>query len=293
MEFPGGRLENNHVIGLFTLDDMEKKAEEFQISISLLSEFLLSRTTKHENFEGFDLITVNILDFSNIEGRQGRALIYIEKRVLLFFGDHYVDTKNMLDAVVNSGRENYSKSHALFDFFSRLTIGDREYFDAVEKEILDLEMALITSKKKNCVVEIISLRKRLMTLKRYYEQWMDMLDSIIENENDIIDHKTLRAFKVLNNRIERLFKNVLNLRDYVTQVRESYQAEVDISLNSTMKVFTVVTTVFLPLTLIVGWYGMNFDMPEYSWKYGYTGLIVASVLIVLAVFAYFKKMHWF
>ena len=109
----------------------------------------------------------------------------------------------------------------------------------------------------------------------------------------IFDGKTLRSFKMLYRRTERRFQNVLNLREYVTQVRESYEAEVDISLNTTMKIFTVVTTIFLPLTLIVGWYGMNFDMPEYDWKHGYLFVTLISAVCILAVIAIFKKKKWF
>lgn len=287
------KSREHSVIGLFTFEEMEETATRFQINYALLLEYWQSRTTKYENFDGFDLICVNILDYQHIEGRQGRALIYLDKKHMLFFGDHIADTQKLLDAVYHNGRENYSKSHALHDFFCYITVGDREYFDAVEKEILDLEQALITSEKRDCVKEIISLRKRLMTLKKYYEQWIDVLDNISENENGLIDHKTLRYFKILGNRIERLYQNVLNLRDYVTQVRESYQAQVDINLNETMKIFTVITTIFLPLTLIVGWYGMNFQMPEYGWKYGYGMVIGASLLTIVGVFIYFKKMRWF
>ena len=116
---------------------------------------------------------------------------------------------------------------------------------------------------------------------------------MIENENDIFDGKTLRSFRMLYRRTERRFQNVLNLREAVTQVRESYEAEVDISLNTTMKIFTVVTTIFLPLTLIVGWYGMNFQMPEYGWKYGYLFVTAVSLLFILAGIVYFKKKRWF
>lgn len=58
-------------------------------------------------------------------------------------------------------------------------------------------------------------------------------------------------------------------------MREAYQSQLEIQQNDLMKVFTVVTTVFLPLNLITGWYGMNFgDMPELSWHYGYGSIIV-------------------
>ena len=93
--------------------------------------------------------------------------------------------------------------------------------------------------------------------------------------------------------MERSYQNVLNLREAVTQIRESYEAEVDISLNTTMKVFTVVTTIFLPLTLIAGWYGMNFQMPEYGWEHGYLMVILLSVAFIVIGIAFFKKNKWF
>jgi magnesium transporter len=80
------------------------------------------------------------------------------------------------------------------------------------------------------------------------------------------------------------------LRDYTSQVREAYQAKLDYDLNSIIKVFTVVTTIFLPLTLIVGWYGMNFTtMPELTWKYGYVYTIILSIVVVIICIIYFKK----
>ena len=98
---------------------------------------------------------------------------------------------------------------------------------------------------------------------------------------------------MFTNRINRLFQGVNNLRDYVTQVREAYQAQVDINQNTLMKLFTVVTTIFLPLTLIVGWYGMNFNMPEYSLSYGYSVVIIISISIVVICIVWFKKNKWF
>ena len=166
-------------------------------------------------------------------------------------------------------------------------------FDSIEKEIMDLEQALIATGKRDCVSEIISLRKRLMVLKKYYEQFLNVLDILVENENGIFDGKTLRSFKMLYRRTERRFQNVLNLREYVTQVRESYEAEVDISLNTTMKIFTVVTTIFLPLTLIVGWYGMNLKMPEYGWKYGYLFVGLLSLTCIAGIIIFFKRKKWF
>ena len=59
-----------------------------------------------------------------------------------------------------------------------------------------------------------------------------------------------------------------------------------------MKVFTVVTAIFLPLTLLAGWYGMNFDMPEFKSVYGYPVVIAVSAAIVLFLILIFKKKKW-
>ena len=152
---------------------------------------------------------------------------------------------------------------------------------------------MLTTKKRNCIKEIIALRKKLMTLKRYYEQFLNVLDFLQVSENELLDRKTMRYLQGYTGRIDRLYHNVINLRDYVTQVRESYQAEIDISLNYVMKVFTVITAVFLPLTLIVGWYGMNLMMPEFEWAGSYPMVILLSIAVIVFCIAYFKKHKWF
>ena len=119
------------------------------------------------------------------------------------------------------------------------------------------------------------------------------MEGLSENENAIFEETTLKYFDRLQKKTERYYENVLNLREAVTQVRESYQAQVDINLNYTMKIFTVITTIFLPLTLIVGWYGMNFEMPEYHWNHSYAMVIGLSISVVVAGVAFFKKKGWF
>jgi len=97
-------------------------------------------------------------------------------------------------------------------------------------------------------------------------------------------------FRIMRDKVVRLSNNTQLLRDSLVQVREAYMAALDYSANRIMKVFTVVTTIFLPLTLIVGWYGMNFKfMPELAWRYGYAGVALLSVVVVIGGLLFFKK----
>ena len=99
---------------------------------------------------------------------------------------------------------------------------------------------------------------------------------------------------MVEKRIGRLKDEAQMLREYGLQVRELFQAEIDIRQNNIMKILTIVTTIFLPLSLVAGWYGMNFtNMPELTWKYGYPAVIGISVLVVLiCLWVMKKKKFW-
>lgn len=77
------------------------------------------------------------------------------------------------------------------------------------------------------------------------------------------------------------------------QLRDMYHTQIDVKQNRIMTLLTVVTTIFMPLTLIVGWYGMNFRyMPELETKWGYPGVIGLSVAIIIGGLWFFKKKKW-
>ena len=126
------------------------------------------------------------------------------------------------------------------------------------------------------------------------EQLDAIMDNLILNENRLLTEEGIRHFTILASRTTRYLGNVLNLRDYVTQMREAYQAQIDIEQNNLMRLFTVITTVFQPLTLMAGWYGMNFtNMPELHWKYAYVVFIAVSVFVCITLLTIFKKKRWF
>jgi magnesium transporter len=182
-----------------------------------------------------------------------------------------------------------SFSKIIYMLFDKLTAMDGNILNEIENKIAKLEQQVMEGIKKDYTQIIVELRKQLFFLKRHYEPLLDIVEDFQENENNLIEESAIKYFKILNNRVARLNANVFNLRDYITQVREAYQAQVDINLNRIMKLFTVVTTIFLPLTLIAGWYGMNFKyMPELSWFYGYPFAFFLSGIVIAVSLVYFR-----
>ena len=97
----------------------------------------------------------------------------------------------------------------------------------------------------------------------------------------------------MSDRIERLIVTSSAISEYTMQIRDLYKMHLDIKQNNIMTILTAVTTIFMPLTLIVGWYGMNFHyMPELNYKWSYPILAVISVLIVVINVIVFKKKKW-
>lgn len=168
--------------------------------------------------------------------------------------------------------------------------GDVLYLQNMEKHLSGIEEELIESIPKNFYKTVIHYRKELLVLHSYYEQLEDLGQELGANTDSIFEEANRVYFQNFEGRAERLHNHVEMLREYVLQIREMYQTQIDIEQNKTMNVLTVVTTIFLPLSLLVGWYGMNFiNMPELQWEYGYIFMIVLSAGIIALEFWYFKK----
>jgi len=280
-------------IGVITFEQLESVAEKFNINEKIFYQCLNGRSSKFESYEGLDYISLKIPNINDVLKPSKKVCIFFKKNLLVFICDKYIIIDDMISRTKSGEIKCTSLSKMLYIFFDRLTSEDTYYIENIEQEIAELEEGLITSKKDNYLTKIIILRKKLLKIKRYYERFLNIAESIEENDNELIDKKTIKYFRMFTNRINRLYQGVNNLRDYVTQVREAYQAQVDINQNQLMKVFTVVTTIFLPLILIVGWYGMNFKMPEYSTNYGYPVVISICIIIIVICVVWFKKNKWF
>ena len=95
------------------------------------------------------------------------------------------------------------------------------------------------------------------------------------------------------NLMARRHDSAVSLRDHTMQVRDLYNSQLEVRQNRTMTLLTVITTIFMPLTLIAGWYGMNFRyMPELEWPIAYPLVILVSIAIVVFCLILFRKKKW-
>ncbi|MDD7220272.1 MAG: CorA family divalent cation transporter [Clostridia bacterium] len=217
---------------------------------------------------------------------------YLTEKEILFIEDTG-NLKQWLEKHLDKFQDIQTSDQILLQILEQMIGDDILYLSHLEKELEKMEDTLLHSIPQDFFTILTKYRQKLSELNAYYEQLTAVSDLVQSNEN----HPIVRNPEQWNRfslRTERLQNHVQLLRENVLQLRELYQSRQDARQNNIMCILTVVTTLFLPLTLLTGWYGMNFaNMPELNWRYGYLTVIILAVLIVIIEIIYFKKKKFF
>lgn len=172
-----------------------------------------------------------------------------------------------------------------------------QYFPCVygvEEELDELEKQGGHESVEALMSQVFDLRSRLIKLRRSIVPMRDLMYRIL-NSQQIQDEKEPRAhFADIYDHLLKLTEMIETDREMTADLRDSYISLNSNRMNSIMKTLTVITTVFMPLSLIAGIYGMNFtNMPELKWRYGYFAVIALMLLLSVWMILYFKRRGWF
>jgi magnesium transporter len=247
-----------------------------------------------ESFETFDIVAFDWYDVHSERTKNAQMLLYLDREDLFIFcEDDAAEAKASVILKELTAEEPSGNEQMLYRFFARLLKGDMAHLDRMEAEINDAEEGVLSGVQPSYLKKITGWRGELLRLKRYYEQLDMIFDEMAANDNGLLSRGSVQRMVILGRRTDRYLDAVQNLRESVSQLREAYQSQLSIQQNDLMKLFTVVTVVFLPLSLLAGWYGMNFvNMPELTWKYGYPAVIGFSAAVVIWLLWYFKRKKW-
>lgn len=251
-----------------------------------------------EVYDDYTFTELRIVNQNNLSSTQDSVALYIMKNMIIVVDveDYDSSTKEKFMAAVN--RYSYSAvtlEKVIYGFFDALISKDFKFIEDLGNEITELEEYVIKgSADEDFNLHLLQIKKELLSMHNYYEQLLDITDAIEENENELFADGDLWYIANLGQKIVRLKEDADSLSASVTHLQDAYSASLDLKLNNTMKFFTAITSIFFPLTLIAGWYGMNFKyMPEFDWKYGYIFVIALSVCVVAGLTVIAKKKKWF
>ena len=251
-------------------------------------------TDSFECFQDCDILAFDWYDVQSERNEDSKMLLYLDREDLLVFCETpEAEEKANIILHMMTEEEELTNERVFYHFFALLLKGDMDFLNSLEEEISRNEDMVLSGGKASYLKYITAWRQELLRLKRYYEQLNFIFDEMTVNDNQLFSEDGVRRLMTLRNRTDRYLSAVKNLQEMVSQLREAYQSQLSIEQNDLMKIFTVVTVIFLPLSLLVGWYGMNFSyMPELKWKYGYPTVILISVVTAIVLIWKFKKKKW-
>lgn len=203
------------------------------------------------------------------------------------------DETNMLAEVKEKIKTVDLQEGVAVIFDGILTTG-QHVVEEMENYLINMEREIVAGNIERNRNQAIFECKRTLTLwKNDYVQLLNIAEGI-NGMGQALSEECACYFRVYENKVRRVSEQIQFLYEEVIHVREALDAAIAYEQNRIMKVFTTVTTVFMPLTLVAGWYGMNFNsMPELTWRYGYLFVGALSVAVVIICIIFFKKKKLF
>ena len=229
----------------------------------------------------------------------------------LFIGDNYVISfytgpSDLFEPIRKRLRSTGSRIRALKADYLLYSIIDLvidmgfpllEEFGAL---IEDLEDRLLEAPGKSTLNQIHTVRRDLLQLRRMIWPQREVINRLLHDDYPLIQHGTHIYLRDCYDHSIQIMDLLENYRDMASSMLDVYLSSVSNRLNDTMRVLTLIATIFIPLTFVTGLYGMNFGnksdspwaMPELNWYYGYPMVLGIMIAIVVVMLVFFKRKGW-
>jgi magnesium transporter len=222
--------------------------------------------------------------------------MYIGKNYVVSFHKRPVDAVAELHRRIDSGGPGMQRgadfvAHALFDI---AVDNFHPVVETLDDEIGAIEEQVIDRPEKELLEQALRLRRNVQRLRRTVLPQRDVAGRFARGEyGHIVGADSLMYFRDIYDHTERIEEMIEGVRDVADSTLNTYLGALNNRTNEVMKALAIAAVVFLPLTLIVGIYGTNFEhVPEYGWRYSYAAMWGAMIVIALALVAWFRWRRW-
>ncbi len=290
------------VTGLHEPKVIEEIGKIFDIHPLLLEDILnTEQRPKSEDFVGYLFLTLKSLDYKVSGGDKTleteQVSMILGKNYLISFKE--ADNK-MLEPVKELLRQSRGKirqkgpdylmftlTDIIVDKFYSILESINDSLDNLEEAIFENPVEELLGENQQIKRDILQLRKTIVPLREALHK-LELFDS------DLIDDKTNKYFSDVYDHTAQILENIETFREINSELKDIYLSSISYRMNQVMKVLTIVATVFIPLTFIVGVYGMNFEyMPEIHWKYAYPAVWLIMASSAVGMLIYFRIKKWF
>jgi len=286
------------VQGLQDTAIIEKIGKHFHIHPLLLEDILTTgQRPKMEDFGESIFIVLTMFSL----GGEGEILY---EQVSILLGPHYVlsfqeGDKDIFSPIRERIRSAHGQIRRLGSDYLAYTLLDAivdNVFVVLEKLESDIQTAeeyVLANPDKTAIQTIHDLKNEALFLRKNLWPLREVVSQLQSSESSLIQPYMERYFKDLYDHTIQVIETIGTYWEIISEIRDSYLSSLSNRMNEVMKILTIFSTIFIPLTFIVGIYGMNFDyMPELRWHAGYPSLMAGMACLVIGMLVYFKRKKW-
>ncbi|MBQ6117782.1 MAG: hypothetical protein IJK98_00990 [Clostridia bacterium] len=249
-------------------------------------------------YDNYTFTELRVTNYAQIDEADDCVALFIKKNlfVVVDVEDHDASTRRkFMESVRRCAFKSPTLEKLIYAFLESLIAEETGHLEDAALRMAELEEEVFSgSAGKDFNFTLLKMKKNLIKMHNFYEQLLDISNALDEDENNLFESEYLRYLANFSQKVTRLREDTDSLSSTLSHVQDAYSAYLDLQLNRTMKVFTVMTSIFFPLTIFAGWFGMNFvDLPELRWKYGYLYVILLSAAVSAFLIWLGKKKKWY
>lgn len=294
-----------NVEGVHNTDLVEKIGRIYDIHPLTLEDIV--NTNQRPKFEEYDHYIVNIMKMVYEEecDKKGEDIFVSEQLTILLMNKRTVisfqeadggDVFDIIRTRIRQGKGRIRKVDADYLAYCLIDAVVDSYFTVLEHfgdEMEKMEDSLVGNPKQEMIRKLHDLKRQMIFLRKAVWPMRDMVNNIERSESELITPATMIYLRDAHDHIIRVIDTVETYRDLLSGMMDLYMTSVSNRMNEVMKTMTIITTIFVPLTFIVGVYGMNFDvMPELRSQFGYYVVWLVMIFIVVLLFIFFRIKKW-
>jgi len=284
--------------GLHDHSIISKLGEHFCLHSLLLEDITSEHQPKAEEYEDYLFFTLKMLyKINEGEIEYEQISFVLGKDYLLSFqekeGDPFTSFRDRIR--MDQGRVRRKKpDYLLYRLIDIIVDNYYVVLDEIGQQIEQIEEDIYQNPSSKEFQKIQRIKKELIFLRKALYPLRDALSKLIKDESGFIESQNARYFSDIYDHVVHLIDSMDTYKDLTTSLMDIHINTLNTKMNEVMKVLTVISTIFMPLTFIAGVYGMNFHyMPEIPWKWGYPVVWGIMILIGGAMLRYFKFKKWF
>jgi magnesium transporter len=287
-----------HISGVHIVNVIEKIGAAFQIHSLVLEDIVnTNQRPKIEDNKEYVYIIIKMLhcyENKNIEFEQ--VSLIMGNNYILTFQENDNNTFGQIRDRVKSTTGKIRTKGADYLAYAILDCVVDNYYIALEylgEKIETLEDKIMLDPKPQILKEIHTLKNELLFVRRAVWPLREIINALSRGDSSLFKEDTLIYLRDVYDHMIQVIDSIEMYRDIVTGMLDVYLSNVSFKLNEVMKVLTIIATIFIPLTFIVGLYGMNFKyMPELEWQWGYPAILCIMAFISVCMIIFFRKKRW-